>query len=215
MKKKLKIQIQQWQLLRLLKRNPHLLRLKWLWFSTRLKISQNQKRYTLTRDSLRNSFGITHYVIGRDAKDSNVVFVVDKITDVDKAKAFYALAATKDAMKKAGVTTLPGLTYGEFERTNDAPIQFMDGLAVTHHVKDYGVWLKAYEAEGDGTRRDNGLIERGIARNLYDSNTVSIFFEVSDMTKAKARAASPELKKIMTDAGVDSPPTFRWYKLIK
>ena len=167
------------------------------------------------RDSLRNSFGITHYVIGRDAKDSNVVFVVDKITDVDKAKAFYALPATKDAMKKAGVTTLPGLTYGEFERTNDAPIQFMDGLAVTHHVKDYGVWLKAYEAEGDATRRDNGLIERGIARNLYDSNTVSIFFEVSDMTKAKARTASPELKKIMTDAGVDSPPTFRWYKLIK
>src|SRR6185295_3084862 len=62
------------------------------------------------RDSLRNTFGITHYVIGRDTKDSNVVFVVDKITDVDKAKSFYALPATKDAMKKAGVTTLPGLT---------------------------------------------------------------------------------------------------------
>ena len=36
-----------------------------------------------------------------------------------------------------------------------------------------------------------------------------------DIAKAKARASSPELKKIMTDAGVDSPPTVRWYKLIK
>jgi hypothetical protein len=118
-------------------------------------------------------------------------------------------------MKKAGVSTPPAFTYAEFIRGNDSPIQFMDGLAVSHHVKDFGVWLKAYDAEGDSARRANGLIERGIARNLYDSNTVSILFEVSDMAKAKARMASPDLKKVMTDAGVDSPPTFRWYTLIK
>src|SRR5664279_1641789 len=34
------------------------------------------------RDSLRNTYGITHYVIGRDIKDSNTVFVVDKIEAV-------------------------------------------------------------------------------------------------------------------------------------
>jgi quinol monooxygenase YgiN len=167
------------------------------------------------RDSLRNTFGITHYVIGRDLKDSNTVFVIDKIEDVEKAKAFYALPGAKDAMKKAGVTTLPGFTYAEFIRSNDNPIQFTDGLAVSHHVKDFNAWLKAYDGEGDSVRRANGLIDRGIARNLYDSNTVSVFFEISDMAKAKARTASPDLKKIMTDAGVDSPPTFRWYRLIK
>ncbi|HXB30614.1 MAG TPA: hypothetical protein VNW49_12390 [Puia sp.] len=167
------------------------------------------------RDSLRKTYGISHYVIGRDLKDSNVVFVVDKIEDMDKAKSFYTLPGAKDAMKKAGVSTPPAFTYAEFVRSNDSPVQFMDGLAVTHHVKDYGVWLKAYDAEGDSVRKANGLIERGIARNLYDSNTVSILFEVSDMAKAKARVASPELKKVMTDAGVDSPPTFRWYTLIK
>jgi hypothetical protein len=167
------------------------------------------------RDSLRKTYGISHYVIGRDLKDSNVVFVVDKIEDMDKAKSFYALPGAKDAMKKAGVSTPPAFTYAEFIRGNDSPIQFMDGLAVSHHVKDFGVWLKAYDAEGDSLRRANGLIERGIARNLYDSNTVSILFEVSDMAKAKARMAAPELKKVMTDAGVDSPPTFRWYTLIK
>ncbi len=167
------------------------------------------------RDSLRNAYGISHYVIGRDLKDSNTVFVVDKIQDMDKAKSFYALPGAKTAMMKAGVTTLPGFTYAEFIRSNDNPIQFTDGLAISHHVKDFNAWLKAYDAEGDSSRRNSGLIERGIARNLQDSNTVSILFEVSDMAKAKARTASPELKKIMTDAGVDSPPTLRWYKLIK
>ena len=166
------------------------------------------------RDSLRKAYGISHYVIGRDMKDSNVVFVVDKIEDMDKAKSFYALPGVKDAMKKAGVSTPPAYTYAEFVWSNDSPVQFMDGLAVSHHVKDYGVWLKSFDT-GDSLRRTNGLIERGIARNLYDSNTVSVLFEVSDMTKAKAMMTSPDLKKKMTDAGVDSPPTFRWYTLIK
>jgi quinol monooxygenase YgiN len=167
------------------------------------------------RDSLRKTYGITHYVIGRDLKDSNVVFVVDKIEDMDKSKAFYALPGAKDAMKKAGVTNLPGFTYAEFIRINDNPLQFLNGLSVTHHVKDFAVWLKAYDAEGDSSRRSNGLIERGIARNLYDSNTVSIIFELSDTAKAKARMTAPELKKVMKDAGVDSPPTFRWFTFIK
>jgi quinol monooxygenase YgiN len=167
------------------------------------------------RDSLRNTYGITHYVIGRDAKDSNTVFVVDKIEDVEKAKSFYAQPGAKDAMKKAGVTNLPGFTFAEFVTGNDNPVQYLDGMAITHHVKDFGTWMKAFDTEGDSVRRANGLITRGIARNLNDSNTISILFEVSDMAKAKARATSPELKKIMTYAGVDSPPTVRWYKLIK
>ena len=167
------------------------------------------------RDSLRNTYGITHYVIGRDLKDSNTVFVVDKIEDVEKAKAFYALPGAKDVMKKAGVMTPSGFTYAQFVTGNDNPVQFLDGMAITHHVKDFDTWMKTFDAEGDSVRKANGLITRGIARNLDDSNTVSILFEVSDMAKAKARASSPELKKLMTDAGVDSPPTVRWYKLIK
>jgi hypothetical protein len=167
------------------------------------------------RDSLRLTYGITHFVIGRDLKDTNTVFVIDRIQDVDKAKAFYKLPGAKETMKKAGVMTPPGFTFAVFVTGNDNPIQFLEGMAITHHVKDFGTWMKAFDAEGDSARKANGLITRGIARNLDDSNTVSILFEVSDMAKAKARSSSPDLKKIMTDAGVDSPPTVRWYKLIK
>jgi hypothetical protein len=166
------------------------------------------------RDSLRKTYGISHYVIGRDVKDSNNVFVVDKIDDMEKAKSFYSLPGAKAAMKKAGVSAPPAFTYAEFVRSNDSPVQFLVGLASTYHVKNYDAWLKAHDSH-DSARRANGMIERGIARNLYDSNTVSVLYEVSDLAKAKARIASPEVKKNMADAGVDSPPTFRWYTLIK
>jgi hypothetical protein len=182
-----------------------------------LKVKNFAKAETeyFSRDSLRNTYGITHYVIGRDAKDTNTVFVVDKIEDVQKAKSFYGLPGAKETMKKAGVSNLPGFTYAQFVTGNDNPIQYLDGMALTHHVKDFTAWKKVFDSEGDSVRRANGLIARGIARNLDDSNTVSILFEISDITKAKARTNDPELKKLMTDAGVDSPPTVRWYKLIK
>ena len=38
---------------------------------------------------------------------------------------------------------------------------------------------------------------------------------VSHMTKAKARLKDPELKKIMTEAGVMSEPTFNFYTLVE
>jgi quinol monooxygenase YgiN len=181
----------------------------------KVKNFANAETMYFNRDSLRNAYGITHYVIGRDVKDSNTVFVMDKIEDIEKAKAFYALPGAKEVMKKAGVMSPPGFTFAEFVTGNDTPVQFLDGLAVSHHVKDFDAWKKVFDAEGDSVRRANGLITRGIARNLQDSNSISVLFEVSDLAKAKARTASPELKKIMTDAGVDSPPTIRWFKLIK
>lgn len=180
----------------------------------KVKNFANAEAMYFNRDSLRNAYGITHYVIGRDAKDTNTVFVVDKIEDVEKAKAFYALPGAKEVMKKAGVMSPPGFTFAEFVAGTDNPVQFLDGLAISHHVKDYDAWKKFFDA-GDSVRRANGLITRGIARNLQDTNTVSIFFEVSDLAKAKARTESPELKKKLEEAGVDSPPTNRWFKLIK
>jgi quinol monooxygenase YgiN len=86
---------------------------------------------------------------------------------------------------------------------------------MSYHVKDYDAWLKAFDAEGAAARAENGIIDRGIARDFYDPNMVYIVSDVSDMKKAKARVASPELKKIMADAGVDTPPTSRWFTVVK
>jgi hypothetical protein len=169
----------------------------------------------MAHDSVRKAYGIEHGVIGRDMKDSNLVYIVDKMDDLAKAQTFAALPALKDAMKKAGVTDKPGISYGEMIRGDDSPVETDLRLGVAHHVKDFAAWLKVFDAEGPATRAANGLVDRGLGRSLMDSNMVFITFAVTDTAKARARLKSPDLKKIMTDAGVDSPPTTRWYKVVK
>lgn len=168
-----------------------------------------------SNDSIRKAYGLTSYILGRDLKDSNLVYIVNKMDDFTKAQAFADLPALKEAMKKAGVSGPPAFSYAEVIRNDESPIETNDRLGVAHHVKDFNAWLKVYDSEGPSTRTANGLADRMIARSLVDSNMVYITFAVTDMTKAKARLTSPELKKIMTDAGVDSPPTTRWYRIVK
>jgi len=168
-----------------------------------------------SRDSLLKAYGITHFVFARDLKDSNQVFAIDRIEDVEKTKTFFENAKVKEAMAKAGVSRPPGYSYAEMVRSDQSPRKYAEGLSVAHHVKDFDAWVKAFDAEGPATRAANGVIDRGMARDFYDPNTVYLTFEVSDMAKAKARMASPELKKIMADAGVDSPPTIRWFKVVQ
>jgi hypothetical protein len=169
----------------------------------------------LAHDSVRTAYGISHWMIGRDLKDSNMLYVLDKMEDLAKAQTFSKLPNLKDVMKKAGVTSAPGFSYAEIIRSDDSAVESSDRVSVAHHVKDFSTWLKAFDAEGVSTRAANGMVDRLLARSLVDSNMIYIVFAVTDMAKAKARVGSPELKKVMTDAGVDSPPTIRWYRLVK
>lgn len=167
----------------------------------------------MAHDSMRNVYGITKFVIGRTMDDSNTVVVVDKIADVQKAKDFAASPSLKEAMGKAGVIGAPEIAYSTIVRFDSAGTDQKDRLRVSHKVKDYATWLKAYDAEGKATRLANGMQDRAIARDVEDSNLVSVTFVITDMAKAKARAASPELKKLMTDAGVEGEPKALFYKV--
>jgi hypothetical protein len=173
-----------------------------------------EKAY-FSHDSVRKAYGITHFLIGRDLRDSNLVYVADKMEDFEKAKAFAALPGLKTAMKAAGVISQPGFSYGEVIRSNDSATDIADRLGIAHHVKDFNAWLKVFDAEGPAARAAYGMVDGSIARSLVDSNMVYLTFVVTDMAKAKARGSSPELKAIMKDAGVDSPPTIRWYRVVQ
>ncbi len=168
----------------------------------------------LAHDSFRLAYGITHYVMGRGMDDPNWVVVIDKIGDVQKAKDFASAPALKDAMQKAGVKGKPMVSMAEVIRNEDTKIDQQDRVMIVHHVKDFDTWLKVYDAEGVAKRLEYGLIDRGLARDVDDPNKVYIVFAITDMAKAKARMGSQELKKIMTDAGVDGPPQINFYKLV-
>ncbi len=153
-------------------------------------------------ESMRTSFGVKLLAMGRDMKNQNNILIFLKIDDLQKAKDFGVSPNLKEAMQKSGLIGKPEIIFADVLRFEESPAEIKDRLRVGHKVKDFDAWLKVYDLEGRESRASNGLIDRAISRNIDDPNTVYITFAVSDMTKAKARLKSAELKKIMTDAGV-------------
>jgi hypothetical protein len=165
-------------------------------------------------DSVRKAYGLNEIGVARGLDNPNMVYIALKADDVQKAKQFAVLPNLKETMMKAGVTKPPVISYLNVIRDDNSTIDQKERVMVAHHVKDFDTWLKAYDGEGKATRAANGLIDRGLARGVDDPNMVYVLFAISDLAKAKARINSPELKKLMTDAGVDGPPTISFYKLV-
>jgi hypothetical protein len=166
-------------------------------------------------DSVRKSYGISAFQLGRELEDSNKVIIINKISEGRKAKDFADLPALREKMKKSGVTAPPEYSFVSIIRNDDAKTDQKDVLLVTHRVKDFNSWLKVYDDEGMLKRREHGLVDRSLGRDMNDSNKVYILFAVDDMVKAKARVNSEELKKLMTDAGVEGVPQTMYYKLVE
>ena len=163
----------------------------------------------------RSANGLTLRALARGLGSPNNVFIFLNVSDVQKAKDFGASPKLKDIMQKLGVMGKPEIIYVDVVRFEESPSEYKDRIRISHKVKDFDAWLKAYDEEGTDSRTSNGLIERAIARNIDDPNLIHVTFAVSDMAKAKARLKDPALKKIMTDAGVMSEPTFDFYTLVE
>ena len=165
-----------------------------------------------SHDSIRRSYGLTNYVLGRGMDDSNVVLVVLKMDDVNKAKELTASQGMKDRMKKAGIIGKPSFDYEDVVVADTSPIEQKARLMVTHKVKDWDAWKKEYDSHKQA-RMDAGLIDRVLGYKDGDNHMVSVVFAVTDMEKAKAFMKSKDLKDKMAQAGVEGPPTFFFYNI--
>jgi len=164
-----------------------------------------------TDSTARRASGLGDIVVGKKVGKPNDVEIVLMASDIAKAKAFAADPRLKDVMQKNGVTSKPEIDYWHvirFDAKNDASSSTW--AEVTHKVKDFDTWVKAFDAEAS-MRPGFGLADAVLARGIDDPNLVYIVFAVTDMDKAKARMASPELKKIMMDAGVVGAPKVAFY----
>lgn len=167
-----------------------------------------------SHDSVRNANGLLEAAVGRGLDNDKFVVVLAEAADIQKAKDFSVSPGLKQRMNEAGVNSVPVISFFDVLRDDTTTIPQQERMMVTHRVKDFDAWLKVYDAEGLASRAANGLVDRYLARGLDDPNTVTLLFAITDMEKAKARVASPELKKIMTDAGVDGPPQITYFKWI-
>jgi quinol monooxygenase YgiN len=85
----------------------------------------------------------------------------------------------------------------------------MASMIVTHKVKDYSVFKKAFDSVID-LRKSNGELSDQIYRDESDPNQLTLIFKWNSLAKAQKYAHSPELKAAMDKAGVVGIPDFHF-----
>ncbi len=163
-------------------------------------------------DSARLAHGLHNYVIARGLGDSNMVMVALKMDDVTKAKEMGGSKELMDRMKKGGVTGPASIDYTEAVMDDTTAIQQTVRLMIKHKVKDWDAWKKAFD-DHKQARLDAGLTDRVVAHTAGDDHRVTLVFAVADVDKAKAFIKSKDLKDKMSQAGVDGPPSFFFYRI--
>ena len=78
-------------------------------------------------------------------------------------------------------------------------------MYVRHEVADYAAWRKGYDAF-DATRRKLGVTGQAVYQSVDNPNDVTVTHDFKTADKAKAFAASPDLKTAMEKAGVKGTP---------
>jgi hypothetical protein len=183
-----------------------------------LVIYHGIKDYSLWRpgfdndSAARQESGLSFISVEKSADKPNDIKMSFATPDMAKAKLFMIDPRLKEVMGKLGVITKPIANFYSIMRYNTEN-QKTGGarLEIVHKVKDFDIWLKGYDAEGIATRSENGMNDLFLGRSVDDPNLVYVVFEVTDITKAKARLANPALKKIMVDAGVVGTPAITFY----
>lgn len=72
-------------------------------------------------------------------------------------------------------------------------------------VRDFFTWKRSYDTHLM-KRIEVGLIEKYIFQGTDDTTEVTVLYQAKDLARARAYAASPELRERMEKAGVVSGP---------
>ena len=78
-------------------------------------------------------------------------------------------------------------------------------VLIRHKVADFAKWKGVYDAHASA-RQSAGLKELHLLRNTKNPNEVILLFSAEDAEKARAFAASDDLRQAMQKAGVSDKP---------
>lgn len=78
-------------------------------------------------------------------------------------------------------------------------------MLIRHKVRDFKAWKAGYDAHNP-KRLEAGLTEKYLLQSADYPNELVLLFEVQDINRAKAFAASSELRERMQELGVADKP---------
>jgi hypothetical protein len=82
-------------------------------------------------------------------------------------------------------------------------------FVIHHKVADYAKWRPVFD-QHKATQEAAGLTNPRVYHALDNTHDITIVFDMADAAKAKAFAASKDLRARMTAAGVQGRPTFSY-----
>ena len=165
-------------------------------------------------DSMRLANGVHSFIIGRGLLDSNMVFVVLKVDDVNRGKAFAKNPSLKQAMQKGGVVGPPIITFVTIVWHDTAMISTDLRSSTEFIVKDWDKWKKSFDSAMQ-SKTDNGLIPRAYGHDVDDNHKVNLSMAVSDTAKARTFWESDQLKQIRSAGGVVSESQRFVYRVVQ
>ncbi len=86
-------------------------------------------------------------------------------------------------------------------------VSMMINAVSRHEVKDFDAWKRRFDANAE-TRREAGLVNATVHRDIANPSVVFVFFEWDSTENARAFLESLQLKAAMVDAGVVGVPQF-------
>ena len=84
-------------------------------------------------------------------------------------------------------------------------------MLTSYHIADWDQWKAVFDAN-EANRAANGFVAHHINRAENDPNALSIYLAVGDLDQAMAYGRSDDLRALMEEAGVVSPPELSWLK---
>jgi len=80
-------------------------------------------------------------------------------------------------------------------------------LIAQFNVANFQQWKSFFEQRSE-VRKEAGLKDLHILRNMEDDNNITVLFEVDDLTKAKQHFSPENLQEILKAAHVVGEPKF-------
>jgi hypothetical protein len=115
------------------------------------------------------------------------------------------LAQTAALLGAAALAATLALPSAHAEKAPSPPLNGSAWLIVTHKVENYDHWKAVFDSVAT-TKRNYGWKQSNVLSIDGDKNNVMVMEEFGSIEKAKAFAASSELKTAMSKAGVASAP---------
>ncbi|RPI24891.1 MAG: hypothetical protein EHM57_02195 [Actinobacteria bacterium] len=87
-------------------------------------------------------------------------------------------------------------------------------MIASYRVADFDTWKAVFDSNAQN-RIDAGYLGHHINRAEDDPNSLSIYFAIADVDKAKVFVTSDQVRALMAEAGVSSAPEFTWMKPVR